>query len=1025
MQKTPTLEHIPRPRINEILSAYRRHRVTVVSAPPGYGKTVAVQQFIRSTGLQVVWQAVDQHERDGRTLHLRLLQSFGSTVPGIQGLPDTSSPAALAEAACQYLDQHMDERYFYVLDDIHHVNGSPSGEQWLESIIQNKPKNCYLILISRDVPSLPYAELLSKNDLLTVSADHLRFDVDEVRELAGLFEAQVDTSALQQTLDGWAAGLNLAMRPASRGVVLPDADSRITTPQDLFDTFIERTLQYQPVELTIFLMATAVPRKFNERICLEILHLTDIDKHMHTIRQQNMFIHEVAGGYSYHGLFRDYLLERLMRNYPDMYRDLNLLVGERAEQRQNFAEAIEHYLQAGMTQQAADVADRIAMMYYTQGRIVTLDWIVAQLLDQPVRAPQLWIAGAMIAMNRYAYDRASTLLQTARAELSGDPVGLQRVAMQCMMMTYQQREFYAVMTSAERILAEDDLNEGVKGQTLRTRAVSNLFLGNLKAALADAEAAHPIYLEQGGAQADALIQQDLSVIHGLLGQTQQAAEHLQNALSHHRDNGDTSGLTMCMNNLGVQHHINGHFDMAEEVLIEAHDIARKYHDVSSLLHIVWTLGDLYRDMGDMNSAEIHYRQMLEYITEDEPLMQIQYSLSQARLARWADEPQNGLTFARQAIDIADRHGFLLESARAHAEYSMMQDPSDWQRLVELCETLSAHDYAPVAFYDIVGMMLSAVIQAGRADQLTALARQWLTNDHGLALVAIELLNADAEPILSHTFQEFRPLQNVIRLVERQLKHKEDAEIRLPERTHSLSVWTLGEERFEQNGKRVKNSAWKAKGARELFFYLLFNGPQHREIASNVFWQDDVEPEKMRNRFNTTINRIRQALGRDVIVENDNIYSINPDIEVWVDAKELAETVRQARHQPPYKLLTEDLWRRAVALYQGRFLTTFGSEWLIEYQESFDRDYREALRGLGQSLYQRRDYLNTIATFKALIKSDPFDETAYCAIMKAYSDLGHRGQIKETFMQLRDILDEELGVAPSEETQTLYEALIVS
>src|SRR5574341_78789 len=137
-------------------------------------------------------------------------------------------------------------------------------------------------------------------------------------------------------------------------------------------------------------------------------------------------------------------------------------------------------------------------------------------------------------------------------------------------------------------------------------------------------------------------------------------------------------------------------------------------------------------------------------------------------------------------------------------------------------------------------------------------------------------------------------------------------------TSELSVLTLGWERVSRDGKVITVKQWQAAAPRELFFYLLFNGPKNRADIELQFWPES-NPQQVRSLFHTTLHRARAALGPNVLVFDDEMYSINSHLKIQCDAHQLESWTTQARLLPPHDARADDLWRKALSLYRGDFL----------------------------------------------------------------------------------------------------------
>jgi DNA-binding SARP family transcriptional activator len=208
----------------------------------------------------------------------------------------------------------------------------------------------------------------------------------------------------------------------------------------------------------------------------------------------------------------------------------------------------------------------------------------------------------------------------------------------------------------------------------------------------------------------------------------------------------------------------------------------------------------------------------------------------------------------------------------------------------------------------------------------------------------------------------------------------------------------------------------------LFFYLLFEGPVHRDQIYLTFWPN-ASSKQARSNFHMTLYRARQALGANVITFQDDLYRINPDVTVRCDARELTNLARQARLLPPRDPRTEDMWRRAVKLYRGDFLLSMYSDWVTPHREALHDLYVEALIGLGECARARRDYTEAIRAFERAIGVEPYREEAHRFIMRCYADKGDKRKIQVHFQEMRKLFRRELGIEPSEQTIALVESLL--
>jgi DNA-binding SARP family transcriptional activator len=241
-------------------------------------------------------------------------------------------------------------------------------------------------------------------------------------------------------------------------------------------------------------------------------------------------------------------------------------------------------------------------------------------------------------------------------------------------------------------------------------------------------------------------------------------------------------------------------------------------------------------------------------------------------------------------------------------------------------------------------------------------------------------------------------------------------------SYTLRLHTLGEEYVERDGRRIPASEWRATRAREMFLFLLFQGRQARERICLAFWPDSP-PSRVRQNFHTTLYRIRRAMGDNVVSFDDNVYMINPDLETWCDAIEMERMTAQARLLPARDARTEDLWRRAVELYQGEFLPSLDADWIMSRREALEQTYMEALYGLGECTRVRGDYRGAISVYKRALGIDPYREDIHRAVLICYAQLGEKKQIQVHLRDMQDLFLQELSVRPSPETFALAATLL--
>lgn len=1032
---------IKRPRLLERLQAASRHKLTVICAPPGYGKTTIAAQFARQSTIPVAWHAVEERERDVPNLFNQCLAALGAVIPSIKAVTPVPghTPAELASLVTDFLRDKVEGDIIYVLDDVHHLSGSPAAESWLRTLVDLVPASCHLLLISRLLPALPLTEMIARREVVAIGQELLRFTAEEVHSLVyearGTSPAMEEVQELASRLEGWPAGTVLALYP------LPtDLERAILSggqgPEALFDMLASSMLHAQPPGLRDFMLAASTLSRITPELCTMALGLQESAYWLSVAQSRNLFLSKISGGLVFHRLFRNFLQNHLRQESPALFAALHSQAAHWFEANGLVDDAFNHYLVVGMVEQAAAIAERVAHTYLAQGKVETLLMWGEALREHSDHVPRLLYTCARVHTDRYHYAEAEADLERAEQgfELWQDTTGLAEVRLQRSMINLQRGNYQLAERQAHRLAQLPDGNANLQGRALRVLGVARLRLGEVEMAAAVLEKALPLHQANGDTYTTSQVLQDLSVAYLRLGRFTEASACLQKVVATHRSLGSAGALALALNNLGYTYHRAGEYERAMMTFQEGLGIVAEVPESRAESYLLWSMGDVLRDLEDYERALQLYDRALELIGDSEPHLRCSILVNASTLRRWQGMLYEAESLAEQALTLARAHDIALETATAQgalwATRAQLGDVQNAQKmLAQTADTLREQG----AGFELVHMLaLSAHVALQVSDK--AAARQMLdsavkvSEDGGsLQPLVPEVLHSS----LLHKFvqdQERRYPQlssDVQRLRAIQKKSRAQGDLVAcdsPLMTYTLDVVTFGEERIERDGRLVQLSDWRATTARELFFFLLFKGPETREQISLEFWPDS-SPDKVRSNFHTTLYRARQAVGENAITFRNNTYLIDPYIDLRCDAYEIQSLVKQARLLSPHDARTEDLCRKAVDLYGGDFLPSFDTEWVLFYRETLREFYLEALIGLGECERARSAHREAIMTFRRALDVDPYREDGHRAIMNCYADLGEKSKIKHHLERLRKLLWEDLAIEPSAETMRLANRLL--
>ena len=430
---------LEREKLLETLDRAVTKRITVISAPPGSGKTSLLRAWAdySSDVRRVAFVSVDRDQQDAQWFWSAVLGAIRVPTPSTDPHARAASPAALdddqlVETVLSELADQV-EPVVLVIDDLHELK-SPDALLELEHLLAVLPSSTRVVLSSRRDPPIRLHRLRLADEVAEIRAADLRFTESETRELlaaSGITLSDDGAAALSERTEGWAAGLRLAVISLSRH---PDPERFVAefsgTDRAIGEYLMAEMLERQPREVQRMLLRTSLVDRVNAELADLLAGRAGSEQMLLELEDANAFVVSLDPGrtwFRFHHLLADFLRLELRRRSGDEVPDLHRRAARWFAEHGEVVEAVRHTLAAGDWPDAARLVADHSFSWVLDGQAGTID-AVLQVFPEGASTdhPDLALAHAASELNRGRLEEAAAHLELADSHVQDAPPARRR-----------------------------------------------------------------------------------------------------------------------------------------------------------------------------------------------------------------------------------------------------------------------------------------------------------------------------------------------------------------------------------------------------------------------------------------------------------------------------------------------------------------------------------------------------------------------------------------------------------------------
>lgn len=1048
--------YYPRKRVYEQLERAGEYPVNWVAGPAGSGKTTLVNSFAKEQNYQCLWYQIDEGDTDPATFFYYMREAahnISSQMPGSLPLLTPEYQAGLMVFTLRWFEQLFEcipEDAILVFDNYQEVPEQSLFHAVIAKGMSVIPGGRRVVFISRKMPPSEFSRLDASRQMAIIGWNDLRLDPEETAGIAELlapgYFSDKKIHDFHYLIGGWAAGVVLMVQKSR----MEGADPHVffsQSPEAVFDYFVSESFKtlHEPVQE--FLLKSAYLPRMSVKLAEELTGNADAKKILSALRRYNYFVerrfHNDAV-YSYHPLFRQFLLDRAKDKYSqEEIIGLSSAAAILLERDGQVEDALNLVKEAGGWDTMILFIMQHAKEMIDQGRHRTLEqWITT--IPQETVSTSPWLL-FWLGSSRFPFDPIASKehFKEAYAQFKkqNDTVGFfLSWAGIANAIIFGSTYFGCLNGLLEDLEERRPELDRMQSDEIRSIVVATTFniLVFLHPERVESEgwAENALNLARRVGDVDAIIQTHFFGIyhHISSGRMQKAAECIT-ALNKYVNGLSMQGmrhLTVMFANIMYNTYAGLHeecIDLTEKAL----EIAE-----SSGIHL-WNIPILTmaamscQDVGKYENASRYLDLLSKREDEPRPSLQSLAFAVRSRQALISGDLKDALSLANHGLQLAREtnmplHIGLLDICIAWCHYLA----GETSQALELISRIDVIEKKTTVKF-IGSRLIEALIAFEQGDDAKGFAclEKGLSTcrEYGLHTSLFDHPSSMAS-LCARALEVGIEIEFVKDILNKRNLMPDEAPLTLEAWPWSIKIYTMGRFEIIKDGEPIHFARKAQKMPLELLKALVSAGgsPMGDTHIADILWPA-AEGDLAMKSLATTLHRLRKLLGdHEAVQVQGGTLSLNKNL-CWVDAWAFESVLNKAddlwkkAHGKEMNNAACEMTARALELYRGPF---FEEEvWnpdVVSMGERMKERYFRSLYQLSDHLLERGQWERARMYLEAGLALDDCIEGCYRRLMACLVPLGKKTEALAVFKRCKRVLEAKLQTAPSPQTEDFAKSI---